>query len=208
MLKTTSTMTKQQTQRSVTRKTKVMTMDAINYINDLIQSGRKIGIFSCEDPYNTSFHRDLLQKTDYMLLKQIAGGKVEPATLDLGLHAKGINAWGVFAHYGIVEGHEVCSAIGALNNGHANYGPHFSAYIEALSKEFRYDPKIPLKENIERWVRHEYEKLLRLVPEKQKILKGVLQDDIIIFAGLVENSHDGKDYKARILFSNQNATRH
>ena len=29
-----------------------------------------------------------------------------------------------------------------------------------------------------------------------------VQGDIVIFAGLVENSHDAKTYKAEILFSN------
>lgn len=178
-------------------------MDAIKYIKDLIQNGRKVGIFSCEDPYNTPFHRDLLNMTDYMLLKQVAAGKVDPATLDLGLQAKGINAWGIFSHYGDVHENKVCAAISALNNGHAHYGPHLSEYILSLSQEFKYDSAKSLRENIERWTSQEYNKLLRLVSEKQRTLKGAVQDGIVIFGGLVENSHDGRSYKASILFLNK-----
>ena len=195
-------------QNGVITKTKVTTMDAIGYINDLIQNGKKVGIFSCEDPYNTPFHRDLYSMTDYLLLKPKAGGKVDPATLDLGLQAKGINAWGVFGHYGNVDGHEVCAAIAALNNGHASYGPHLSEYITYLSRGFKYDPAKSLKENIERWTENEYKDLLMFVQEKQRTLKGAVQGEIIILGGLVENSHDGRDYKAHILFSKQNGTRH
>jgi|SRR3989344_791326 len=188
----------------MTTTTKTNTVEAVQYVKDLIQSGRKVGVFSCEDPYNTPFHRDLLQKTDYMLLKQIAAGKVEPATLDLGLQAKGINTWGVFGHYGDVHGHEVCAAIKALSSDYSNFGSDLRKHIDLLSKQYQYQTKKTLRENITDWVRTQYELLLKIIPEKQKTLKGAVQGDIVIFGGVVENSEDGKSYKSHILFSNQN----
>ena len=94
-------------------------MEAMQYIKSLIDQGKKVGIFSCEDPYNAPFHRDVLNLTDYAHLVTKASGIVVPASLELGLQAKGINAWGVFGHYGNVHGHEVCAAIASLNNGYA-----------------------------------------------------------------------------------------
>lgn len=182
-------------------------MEAMQFIKDLIKSGKKVGIFSCEDPYNTPFHRDLLQQTDYLHLVPQAAGRVVASSLDLGLQAKKINAWGIFGHYGVVNGHEVCAAIASLNNGHSQYGPHLSEYMQSLAREFSYDSRKSLQENIERWIKHEYDKLLSIVLKKQRTLKGTVQGDVDIFAGVVYNSQDGKSYKAEILFSN-NGHRH
>jgi len=71
-------------------------MEAIPYIRSLLEEGKKVGMFSCEDPYNTPFHRDVLNLADYTHLVTKASGIVVPASLELGLQAKGINAWGVF----------------------------------------------------------------------------------------------------------------
>lgn len=177
-------------------------MEAVPYIKDLIEQGKKVGIFSCEDPYNTPFHKDLLSLTDYIHLIPKASVFVVPASLDLGLQAKGINAWGVFGHYGNVHGNDVCAAIGALNTGYDHFGPHLKADLDSIAQQYRYQTEKSLKGNIKDWVKLQYELLLKLVPEKQK-LKGAVQDDIVIFAGLVENSEDAKSYKAEILFSNQ-----
>lgn len=183
-------------------------MNAIDYINDLIKDGRRVGIFSCEDPYNTPFHRDLFELTDYMHFVPKAAGIVIPESLDLGLQAKKINAWGIFGHYGVVHGQEVCAAIAALNNGHHSYGPDLRKYVELLASQYEYQPQKSLRENIEDWIKNQYDLLLKLVQEKKAILKGSVQGDIVIFAGLVENLKNGKDYKARTLFSNHNGTRH
>ena len=177
-------------------------MEAVQYIKNLIGQGKKVGIFSCEDPYNTSFHRDLLNLTDYLHLVPKASAIVVPASLDLGLQAKGINAFGIFGHYGNVHNHEVCAAIKALNRGYDDFGPHLKADLDTVAKQFIYQTNKSLKDNILDWVKTQYELLLKLIPEKQKTLKGAVQENIIIFAGLVENSHDGKSYKAEILFTN------
>lgn len=178
-------------------------MDAINYIKDLVKGGKKIGIFSCEDPYNTPFHRDILNLTDYAHLIPKAGGVVVPESLDLGLQAKGINAWGIFGHYGIVHGHEVCAAIKALGGDYSQYGPDLRKHIDFLSKQYSYQPTKSLKDNVVGWAGDQYKLLLKLVPEKQRTLKGAVQGDIIIFGGLVENSADGKSYKAEIFKSEE-----
>ena len=177
-------------------------MEAIQYIKNLMGQGKKVGIFSCEDPYNAPFHRDVLNLTDYAHLVTKASGIVVPASLELGLQAKGINAWGVFGHYGNVHGHEVCAAIASLNNGYAKFGPHLKYDLDLLSQQFTYQPAKSLKGNIEDWIKKEYELLLRLIQENQKTLKGAVQGNIVIFTGLVENSEDAKSYKAEILFSN------
>lgn len=177
-------------------------MEAIHYVKNLIEQGRKVGIFSCEDPYNTPFHRDLLVLTDYMLLVTKASGVVVPASLDLGLQAKGINAWGIFGHYGNVHNHEVCAAIAALQNGYVHFGQHLRSDLDSLAQQYAYQPEKSLRQNVVDWVKSQYELLLKLIPEKQK-LKGAVQGDIVIFGGLVENSHDAKSYKAEILFPNQ-----
>lgn len=131
-----------------------------------------------------------------------ASGIIVPASLELGLQAKGINAWGVFGHYGTVHGHEVCAAIGALNTGYGHFGPHLKKDLGSIAQQFAYQPTKSLKGNIKDWIKNQYELLLRLIPEKQKTLKGDVQGNITIFAGLVENSEDGKSYKAEILFTN------
>ncbi len=177
-------------------------MEAIQYIKNLIEQGKKIGIFSCEDPYNTPFHKDLLNLTDYMHFVPRAAGIVVPASLDIGLQVKGINAWGIFGHYGNVHGKEVCAAIALLNKGYGQLGPDFKADLDSLAKQFTYQPAKSLKDNIIDWVKNQYELLLRSIPEKQKSLKGAVQDKVVIFGGLVENSGDAKSYKAEILFTN------
>ena len=179
-----------------------MATEAIGYIGNLIKDGRKVGIFSCEDPYNTPFHRDILKQTDYVHLIPKAGGVVIPESLDLGLQAKGINAWGVFGHCGVVNGHEVCAAIKALNNGYHKYGPDLKRHIGNLSKYYHYQQEKTLKENIA-WIETQYNLLLTTLQQKQNIFYKTVQGNIIIFGGLVENSGDGKSYKAKILFSNQ-----
>jgi len=178
-------------------------MNAINYISGLVKDGRKAGIFSCEDPYNTPFHRDILKLTDYIHLIPKAAGVVIPESLDLGLQAKGINAWGIFGHYGVVHGHEVCAAIKALGSEHSDYGPDLRKHISLLSKHYKYQPAKSLRENVTAWVENQYYLLLKVVTEKQRALKGAVQGDIIIFGGLVENSADGKVYKAEVLFKNK-----
>lgn len=177
-------------------------MEAIPYIKSLIEQGKKVGVFSCEDPYNTPFHRDLLNLTDYLHLVLKASGMVVPASLDLGLQAKGINAWGMFGHYGNFHGHEVCAAVGALNTGYRHFGLHLKKDLDSIAHKFTYKPAKSLRDNIKDWIKNQYELLLRLIPEKQKTLKGAVQGNIAIFAGLIENSEDGKSYKAEILFTN------
>jgi len=177
-------------------------MKAIVYIKQLIDEGRKIGIFSCEDPYNSPFHRDLLNLTDYVLLVTKASGIVVPASLDLGLQAKGINAWGVFGHYGKVHDHEVCAAIGALHKGYDYFGHDLKQDLESLSRQYKYQSKLSLEDNVKKWVKIQYKLLLKLIPQKQRELKGAVQGDIVIFGGLVINSDDAKNYKAEILLSN------
>lgn len=177
-------------------------MDAIQYIKDLIKQGKKVGIFSCEDPYNTPFHKDLLNLTNYIHFVPRASGLVVPASLDLGLQAKRINAWGVFGHYGNVHGHEVCAAIGALNSGYYHFGPDLRADLDSIAKQYAYQSNKSLRDNIIDWIKNQYELLLKLISEKQKTLQGAVQGDIVIFAGLVENSDDARSYKAEILFTN------
>lgn len=177
-------------------------MEAIPYIEGLINQGKKVGIFSCEDPYNTPFHKDLLNLTEYIHFVPRASGIVIPASLDLGLQAKGINAWGVFGHYGNVHGHEVCAAIKALNTGYGHFGPDLRADLDSIAEQYTYQPNKSLRDNIIDWIKIQYELLLKLIAEKQKTLKGAVQGNIIIFAGLVENSEDAKSYKAKILFAN------
>ncbi len=183
-------------------------MEAIEFVKNLIDDGKKVGIFSCEDPYNTPFHKDLLQLTSYLHLKTVAGSRVVPATLDLGLQAKGINAWGVFGHYGKVNGHDVCAAIGALKSGYDKAGKDFKKDLDVLAQEFSYEPQKSLKDNVVDWVKSQYELLLKLIPEKQRTIEGAVQGDIVVFAGLVENSKDAKSYQANILFSNLNGPGH
>jgi len=107
-----------------------------------------------------------------------------------------------FGHYGNVHGHEVCAAIASLNNGYAEFGPRLKSDLDSLSQQFTYQPVKSLKDNIIDWIKNQYELLLKLIPEKQKTLKGAVQDKVVIFGGLVENSKNAKSYKAEILFSN------
>jgi len=178
-------------------------MNAIKYIDGLIKNGRKVAVFSCEDPYNTPFHRDIYNLTSYLHFIVKAGARVVPASLDLALQAKGINAFGVFGHYGVVHGHEVCAAIKALSGDYSSYGPDLKAEIDAIARQYKYQMSLPIKGNVVSWTMLQYELLSRLLPQKQKTLKGTVQGDIIIFCGLVENSHDAKSYKAEILLSSE-----
>lgn len=182
-------------------------IDAIKYIKNLIGEGKNVCIFSCEDPYNTPFHRDILKltqelETDYLHLVTKAGGIVDLASVDLGLQYKGINAFGVFGHYGNVHSHEVCAAIKALGGDYSAYGPDLRKHVDSLGRQFKYDPTKTTRDNIIRWVKAQYDLMLHLVPEKQKTLKNAVKSDIIIFGGIVENSHDARNYEAKILFTN------
>lgn len=180
-------------------------MEALQFLKDLIKQGKKICIFSCEDPYNTPFHRDLLKltqelETDYLHLVTKAGGVADLASVDLGLQAKGINAFGVFGHYGNVHGHEVCAAIRALGNGYDNYGPDLKKHIDFLKTRFEYNTKKTLEDNIIEWVKNQYGLMIKEIPKKQKTLKNAVQGDIVVFGGIVENSDDARKYEAKILF--------
>lgn len=177
-------------------------MEAISYVKNLIDQGKKVGIFSCEDPYNTPFHKDLLALTDYIHFVPKASGMVVPASLDLGLQAKGIDTWGVFGHYGNVHGHDVCAAIAALSKDYSSTGPDFKKDLDSLAQQYAYQPEKSLRENVIDWIENQYNLLLKLIPEKQKHIQGAVQGNIVIFGGLVENSEDAKTYKAEILFSN------
>lgn len=179
-------------------------MESIKYIKNLLKEDKKLCIFSCEDPYNTPFHKDLYKLTDYLHFVPKAGGRVIPASLDLGLQAKGVNAFGIFGHYGLVHGNEVCAAIKALGGDYSNYGQDLRADIDSIGKQYNYQKDKSVRENIIGWIENQYKLLLKLIPEKQRTLKGAVQGDITIFCGLVENSEDGKSYKAEILFSNIN----
>lgn len=178
-------------------------IEALEYVKSLVKQGRKVGVFSCEDPFNTPFHRDLLNASDgYFHLVPRAGARVVRTSLDLGLQKKGINAWGIMGHYGVVEGHEVCAAIRSLNGDYRHLGPDLSRAIGGFTQHFEYDTRKSLRENVINWVQCQYELLLKIVQEKQRTLPGSVQGHIVIFGGLVENSADGKKYDAQILFSN------
>lgn len=180
-------------------------MEAIQYISKLVKGGRKIGIFSCEDPYNSQFHKDLYIATEnYLHFVPRAAGRVIPSSLDLGLQAKGINAWGIFGHYGTVHGHEVCAAINALNGDWSNYGADLQQELSLISLQYSYNKQKSLKENVVEWTRGQYNLLLEMVLGKQKALKNAVKGKIIVFGGMIENSEDGGSYAAEILFSNQN----
>ncbi|SRR3989338_3562323 len=177
--------------------------NAVDFVKGLIADGKKVGVFSCEDPYNTPFHRDLLHASQgYLHLITKAGGIVLQDSVDLGLQAKGINAWGVFGHYGNVHGHDVCAAIRMLGSGYDNAGPHFKKHMDYLGKNFRYNQSISLEENIVEWVKRQYEFLCKIIPQKQQTISGAVQGNIIIFGGIVYNSEDGKAYTANVLFRN------
>lgn len=53
-------------------------MEAVGYIRDLINEGKKVGIFSCEDPLNATFHKDLFNLSNYLHAHFTPGGIVEP----------------------------------------------------------------------------------------------------------------------------------
>ena len=104
--------------------------NAIAYVAKLIQKGYKVGIFSCEDPLNTPFHKDILSLRGYTHLRTEAGALVSPATLELGITRKGITAFGIFAHYGNIHGHDVCGAVNAIIKGYENEQLNFKRHLD------------------------------------------------------------------------------
>ncbi len=80
----------------------------VDYVREQIAQGRRVVVFSCEDPLNTRFHRDLLALGDYLHLKTAMAAQVDPASVELGAALKGIDSWLVVGH---TDGQQVCGAI-------------------------------------------------------------------------------------------------
>lgn len=80
----------------------------LDYVEAETHSGRRVGVFSCEDPLNTRFHRDLLALSDYIQLKTSIGAEVDLASVELGATLRGIDSWLVVGH---TDGLQVCGAI-------------------------------------------------------------------------------------------------
>jgi hypothetical protein len=174
-----------------------MKMDSIDYIKSLMEQGRKVGIFSCEDPLNAPFHRDVFNLGTYLHPHFTPAGIVELYTLDLGLSHKGIDAWGVFGHYGTVDGAKVCGAVNALLKGYENEGKDFKNYLDKLKERFPIDTGKSLKENVELLIKAEYDFLREEIRKKQEEFG--LTRDIIVFGGIVYNLSRTK-YSSKILF--------
>ena len=174
--------------------------DAIDYIRNLINDGKKVGIFSCEDPLNALFHKEIFNLENYLHAHFTPGGIVEPYTLDLGLSHKGIGAWGVFGHYGEFNSKKVCGAVNALLKGYENEGKNFKEYLDNLKIRFPLNKDKSLKENVILLTKNEYEFLSKSIIEKKKIFD--LKKDIIVFAGIVYNLSK-TEYKSEILFENR-----
>lgn len=113
---------------------------------------------------------------------------------------KGIDAWGIFGHYGEFNSKKICGAVNALLKGYENEGKDFKKYLDSLKARFPFNNKKSLKENIILLIKNEYEFLLKNIKEKQKNFG--LNKEIIIFAGIVYNLSE-KDYKSEILFRNK-----
>lgn len=174
--------------------------DAIGFIRDLINNRRKVGIFSCEDPLNAPFHKDVFNLSNYLHAHLTPGGIVEPHTLDLGLSHKGIDAWGVFGHYGEFNSKKVCGAVNALLKGYENEGEDFKKYLANLERKFPFDKDKSLKENVNLLIKSQYDFLIESIKEKQKNFD--LKKEIIVFAGIVYNLSE-TDYKSEILFESK-----
>ena len=176
-------------------------MEAITYIKKLIADGKNITVFSCEDPYNTPFHHDLLTiNPKYVHLVPEIGSLIKPASIDLALQHKHINAFGVFGHYGIVHGKEVCAALKALSGDYSHYGHDLQKVIQKISEKFAYAVDKNLRDNVIAWTEQQFRELKESTKYKQRTLKGAVQGDIVIFAGIVENLDDAKKYKAEVLW--------
>ena len=172
-------------------------MDTIEYIRNLINNGRKVGIFSCEDPLNAIFHKDVFNLGTYLHAHFTPGGVIEPYTLDLGLSHKHIDAWGVFCHYGEFNTKKVCGAVNALLKGYGDEGKDFKKYLDTLKIRFPLNKNNLLKENVMSLIKSEYGFLLKNIKEKQKNFG--LKKDVIVFAGIVYNLSE-MNYKSEILF--------
>lgn len=171
--------------------------DALGFVRDLIENGKKVGIFSCEDPLNAPFHRGVFVLSDYLHPHFTPGGIVRPYTLDLGLSHKGIDAWGVFGHYGEFNGKKVCGAVNALMKGYDSEGEDFKKYLDKLKERFSFDKNKSLKGNVMLLIKNEYDFLVKNIQEKKKIFG--LDKEIVVFGGIVYNLSE-KEYKAEVLF--------
>lgn len=176
--------------------------DGLAHVQKLISGGKKIGVFSCEDPLNTSFHKDLLSLSSYVHLVLRPGAIVVPSSLDLGMSHKGIDAWGVFGHYGEFDGKKVCGAVNALYGDYSKEGADFKAYLDELKGKFPFDASKSLQENVKVLIKSQFELLIKAIAEKQKTVEHAVQGNIPIFAGIVYHISP-TEYKTEILFKKE-----
>ena len=176
-------------------------MEAIPYIRQLVKQGKNVAVFSCEDPYNTPFHHDLLGvNPHYVHFVPAAGSMISPASIDLGLQAKHIDAFGVFGHYGVIHGNEVCAAVKALAGDYSHYGPDLQKAIQRIAEKFAYKVDKGLKDNVLAWTEKQFQELKELIKYKQRTLKGAVKGPIEVFAGIVQNLEEGKKYSAEVIW--------
>lgn len=176
-------------------------VEAISYIRKLVSKHMNIAVISCEDPYNTPFHHDLYSiNPKYIHFIPEIGSRIKPASIDLALQAKHINAFGVFGHYGIVHGKKVCAAVDALTGNYSHYGPDLQKAIIEISEKFAYDLDRNLKHNVLAWTEQQFQELKELIKYKQRRLKDAVHGPIEVFGGIIENLDDAKKYKAEVIW--------
>ncbi len=176
-------------------------MEAIPYITQLISKGKNVGIISCEDPYNSLFHHDVLTiNPQYVHLMTEIGSRIKPASIELALQFKHINSFGIFGHYGLIHGNEVCAAIKALEGNYSHYGPELEKVIQRIAEKFTYRINKDLRGNVLAWTEQQFRELIELVGEKQRTLKGAVHGQIEVFAGIVENLEHATKYKAEVIW--------
>ena len=81
--------------------------------------------------------------------------------------------------------HDVCAAIKALNGDYSHYGPNLIEHLGNLSKQFKYNPAKSLEENVRDFVKHQYERLITIIPDKQRSLKGLCNVQLLFLAVLL-----------------------
>ncbi len=150
----------------------------VDYLGMEIEAGRRVGVFSCEDPLNTPFHRDLLQLGDYLHLKTSIAAAVDLATVDLGMRHKQIASWMVVGH---TDGLRVCGAIQLIMNGYAEEPENLRKTLERIERDSRFESS--LEGNVVQFVRRQCEKLQRHISGSGREGAVPVQGGIIRYVG-------------------------
>lgn len=169
-----------------------MTQPLLDYLQAELADGRRLGVFSCEDPLNTPFHRDILALSSYVHLKVTIGARVDLASVELGTVYKGVNSWIVVGHS---DGLQVCRAVAMVMSSERRAPRHLQQELDAMGLAHPFDDT--LENNVRSWARCQAGLLREYADQLQQTDPRVSSQEIRVRAGMIR--HEGEFYASEVL---------